>query len=452
MLNDKYLKKLTKAIKTVLLFAKKNQAACEVSGSINLGLTVNVRMQNIDTIEFNNNKKLHITVYVDHHKGSVSTTELDQQSIENAVNKAISIAKFTSIDPYSGLAEPELMAQNIIDLNLYHPENIDANFAINTAKICERAALDYHSAIKNTDGAMFSYNANFVALGNSHDFIGAYPTTSYSLSCAAIAEQAGSMQRDGDFTVARSLKDLINSENIGKKAAIYAVDRLGAKQIPTCKTRILFNPHVGASLFGYLIAAIDGNNISNKSSFLLNKLNTKIFPEFVNIIDDPWIQRGLASASFDMDGIATKKQPIITNGILNTYLLNSYFARKLKLPTTGHAGGIHNLFINNSNFNIHNHTDRWENCADLIKQMGTGLIVTETIGHGVNLVTGDYSKGAFGFWVENGKIMHPVEEVTIAGNLNNMFANILAIGTDFNYQNNIITGSVLIDNMTVAGR
>lgn len=471
MLSDKYLKQLTTAIKTVLLFAKKNNASCEASGSINLGLSVNVRMQNIDTLEFNNNKKLHITVYVDHHQGTVGTTELDKQSLEDAVNKSISIAKFTSADPYSGLADPNLMAKNVMNLDLYHPENIDADFAINTAKTCERIALDYHPTIKNSDGAMFNYNSSFIALGNSHDFIGAYHATNYSLSCTAIAEQRGSMQRDGDFTVARCLQDLINPEDIGKKAAIYATSRLGAKKIPTCKTRILFNPQVGSSLFGYLIAAISGNNISNKSSFLLDKLNNKIFPEFINITDDPWMKRGLASAYFDMDGIATNKQSIITNGILNTYLLNNYFAKKLQLKPTGHASGIHNLFITNANINnnadlntlqnssnniihknqSHSITDRWAGCANLIKQMGTGLIVTETIGHGVNLVTGDYSKGAFGFWVENGKIMYPVEEITIAGNLNDMFKNILAIGTDFDYQNNIINGSVLIDDMTIAG-
>jgi len=464
MLNHKYLEQLTTAIKKILLFSKKNHVNCEVAANINIGLSVNVRMQNVDTVEFNNNKKIYITVYAAQNKGTVATTELDEQSLENAVTKAISIAKFTNSDPYAGLPDPSLITKNIIDLDLNHPENIDANYGINLAKNCELVALNYHPAIKNSDGAMFTYNSSFIAIGNSHDFIGAYPTTSYSLSCATIAEQYGNMQRDGDFTVARCLQDLISPEDLGRQAALQTVDRLGAKPIPTCKTRVLFTPKVASGLLANLIAAIAGSNICNKSSFLLDKLNNKIFPEFINIIDDPFVKRGLASASFDDDGIATKKQSIITNGVLNTYLLSNYFAKKLQMAPTGHAGGIHNLFIqstdtdqsviqksNHSIQAVKSTTDRWAGCSNLIKQMNTGLIVTETIGHGVNLVTGDYSKGAFGFWVENGKIMHPVEEITIAGNLNDMFKNILAVGSDFDYQNNIITGSILIDNLTVAG-
>ncbi len=457
MLNYKHLEQLTDAIKKVLRFTKQNNVKCEVSGNINLGLSVNVRMQNIDTLEFNNNKKMYITVYLDQSQGTVSTTALDEQSLQNAVAKAISIAKLTDPDPYSGLPDASLMAKNIIDLDLYHPANLNPNDAINTAKLCESIALNEHSAIKNSDGAMFSYNSSFIAIGNSHDFIAAYPTTSYSLSCTAIAEEFGQMQRDGDFTVARNLQNLIKPEIIGKKAALYTRQRLGAKKINTCKTRVLFTPPTASSLIGYLIAAIHGNNIANKSSFLLDKLNNSILPEFINIIDDPFVKQGLRSAAFDHDGLATKKQSIVTNGVLTTYLLDYYFAKKLQLKPTGHAGGIHNLFITDNNIDIdyscinHSTADRLENCADLIKKMQTGLIVTETIGHGVNLVTGDYSKGAFGFWVENGKIMHPVEEITIAGNLNSMFKNILAIGKDFDYQSNIITGSILIDNITIAG-
>jgi PmbA protein len=443
--NLKYenLELLTNTVKQALHFSKQNNVSCEVSANISLGLYVNVRNQEIDTIEFNNHQRLSITVYFNQHQGTVTTTEIHKQAIQDAILKAKSIAKFTNPDPYSGLADPKLMAKNFTDLDLYHPENIEPANAINTAKICEQTALSFNSAIKNSDGVIFNYTSNFMAIGNSNDFIAALPTTSYNLSCSVIAEEQQSMQRDYDFSVARCLQDLTKPETIGKKAALYAVSRLGAKKLSTRKTKVLFIPRVAINLLEYLIVAIDGSNISNKASFLLDHLNTKIFPDFINIIDDPFIKRGFASRTFDGDGIATKKQAIIADGILNTYLLNTYFARKLKSSPTGHASGINNLIINPSNPKL--------SYSDLIKKMHTGLIVTETIGHGVNLVTGDYSKGAFGFWVEQGKIAYPVEEITIAGNLKTMFKNILAVGTDVNYQNNIITGSILIDDLIVAG-
>lgn len=444
---DPNLKLLNNTIKHALKFAQHNKIICEVSANIHIGLSVNIRMQNIDTLEFNNDQRLGVTVYIDNKhgfsQGSVVITELNKAAIENAIIKAQSIATFTNADPYAGLADANLMAKTFIDLDLYHPKKINADFAINLAKQCEQAALDFDKKITNTDGTLFNYNTNFQAIGNSNDFIASTATTSYSLSCATIAEHDKEMQRDYDFTVARCISDLIDYNKIGRQAASYTINRLGARKIATCNTKILFTPRVAVNFFGYLIAAINGDNIANKSSFLLNNLHGKIFPDFINIIDDPFIKRGLASSTFDSDGLATKKQNIITNGVLSTYLLDVYFARKLNLTPTGHANGIHNLLIQ-ANQNILSYDD-------LIKTMHTGLIVTETIGHGVNLVTGDYSKGAFGFWVENGKIAYPVEEITIAGNLKNMFNNILAVGSDVNYQDNIITGSVLIDNITVAG-
>lgn len=443
----KNLEILNTAIKHALQFSKKNQVTCEISASMYVGLSTNIRMQNVDIIEFNNNQTISITVYINKkdgaHQGSVTITELSKKAIEDAILKARSIATFTSSDPFAGLADPNLMAKNFIDLDLYHPKNIDPDYAINTAKICEQAALSFNNSIKNTEGSMFNYGCNFMAIGNSNDFTATLATTNYNLSCTAIAENNNNMQRDYDFTVARCLENIINPEKIGQQAACYAFNRLGAKKIATCNTKVLFNARIASNFLSYLIAAINGKNISNKSSFLLNSLNHKIFPDFINIIDDPFIKRGLASSAFDSDGLATKKQSIITDGILNTYLLNIYFARKLNLSPTGHANGIHNLLITPSASNL--------TYDELIKTMHTGLIVTETIGHGVNLVTGDYSKGAFGFWVEQGKISYPVEEITIAGNLKNMFNNILAVGSDLNYQNNIISGSILVDNMIVAG-
>jgi PmbA protein len=446
MLTKDYLQTLTNAIKHSLYYAKHQNIACEVGATINLGLSVNVRMQQVDTIEFNNNQKLSITVYFNQHQGTVTITELTKQAIEDAIIKAKSIAMFTNIDPYSGLADPSLMAKNFIDLDLYHPDNnINPTYAINIAKLCEQAALNFNPTITNTDGVAFNYNSSFIAIGNSNDFIASVPTTRYSLSCTAIAEDINRkfMQRDYDFTIARCLQDLILPEKIGQQAATYASNRLGAKKITTCKTKVLFSPRIAANLIGYFLAAIEGSSICNNSSFLLNYLNKQIFPEFIDIIDDPLIKRGLASSSFDNDGMLTKKQHIITNGILNIYLLNIYFARKLQMNTTGHADGIHNLLINSNKPKL--------SYEDLVTKMHTGLIVTETIGHGVNLVTADYSKGAFGFWVENGRIAYPVEEITIAGNLIDMFKNILEIGSDVNYQSNIITGSILIKDLIVAG-
>ena len=442
-LKNKNLNILTTTVKQALQFAKQNNVSCEVSTSISLGLSVNIRHQNIDTIEFHNNQSASITVYFNQHQGTVTTTKLNQQAIQDAIIKAKSIAKFTNQDPYAGLADPSLMAKNFKDLDLYHPENIRPIYAINAAKICEQAALNFHPSITNTDGASFNYSYNFTAIGNSNNFIATLAKTNYNLSCTAIAKQHNAMQRDYDFTIARNLQDLITPEEIGKKAALYAYNRLGARKLSTCKTKVLFTPRVAVDLLAYLVAAIDGSNISNKASFLLNHLNKKIFPDFINIIDDPFRKRGLASSTFDIDGIATKKQSIVTDGILNTYLLNVYFARKLKSLPTGHANGIHNLLIKPSKPRL--------SYNGLLKKMHTGLIVTETIGHGFNSVTGDYSKGAFGFWVEQGKIAYPVEEITIAGNLKTMFKNILAVGSDLDYQNNIITGSILIDNLIVAG-
>jgi PmbA protein len=469
MLEDKnlYLKELKECVNQVLLLAHKSKVQCEVIGSISIGLSANVRKQQLDTLEFNNNKKLCITLYDGYNQGTVSITDLSFKSIEDAFFKAISIARLTDSDPYAGLADPSLMAKKIIDLDLYHPETSEIELFINTAKICEEAALAEPS-ITNSEGATFTCNNNFTAVGNSNDFFSMYPSSSYSLSCSAIAKNNDHMQRDFDFTCARSLKNLIKPSIIGKRSAIYAHQRLGAHKIATKKTKVLFLPEVAAELIGYLIDAISGYNIANKSSFLIDRLDHKIFPEFVNIIDEPLIKQGLRSAAFDIDGLATKTQPIVTNGVLNTYLLNNYFAKKLQLKPTGHASGIHNLFVldankspslnkiyNPSNFQQPNAANnayklKLEGCSSLIKAMDTGLIVTETIGHGVNLVTGDYSKGIFGFWVKGGEIVHPVEETTIASNLQDMFKNILAIDQDFNLQSNIISGSMLMDNITIS--
>lgn len=478
------LLKLTKAIQDTLFFAKKNKVQCRVIANTNIGLGVNVRMHQLDTIEYNKNTAINITVYKDHHIGTVTTTSLEKHDLQQAIDKAINIAKFTENDPFAELADPNLIAKNFIDLDLYHPQNINPAMAINIATNCEKIGLNYSPYIKNSEGATFNYNSSFTAIGNSHDFIQAYPATNYSLSCNLIAEENSNMQRDGDYTIARNFEDLHPIEIVGNNAGLYATSKLGAIKVATCKSKVLFTPRIAASFFKYLIAAIQGHNIGNKSSFLIDKINLQIFPKFISIFDEPFMKRGFKSACFDTDGIATKSQFIVQQGVLNTYLLSNYFAKKLNLIPTGHGNGIHNLFIINneelnhklennldhrpqhmqsSNVNVYTSfpktssviingmADRWNKSENLIKSMKNGLIVTETIGHGVNLVTGDYSKGVCGFWVQDGRISHPVEEITIAGNLANMFNNIIAIGDNIDYQNNIITGSLLIDDITIAG-
>lgn len=478
MLVKKKLSNLTKAIKHVLLVAKHNKVECNVIANLNMGLTVNVRMQELDTIEYNQSNEITIIVYKNHHQGAVTTTSLAKDDLNRAIEKAITIARFTEIDPYIGLVDPSLLATNFIDLDLYHPSDIKSEMAIKIAKDCERVGLSYDARITNSEGATFNYSCSCNAIGNSYDFIQAYPTTNYSLGCNLIAQEHGVMQRDGDYTIARNLQDLSSIDVIGNNAGLYAISRLGAIKIVTNKSKVLFTPKIAAQFFNYLIAAIYGRNIANNSSFLINRLNHQILPKFISIIDEPFVKRGLRSGCFDIDGVATKSQYIVRQGVLSTYLLNNYFAKKLNLTPTGHGSGIHNLFIINNNFidpdlnkivnyrdmvgikannliqdlnKMVDHRDRIAKANNLIQKMQNGLIVTETIGSGVNLVTGDYSKGACGFWVEDGKIIYPVEEITIAGNLTEMFNNIIGIGNDIDYQSNIVTGSVLIDHVTIAG-
>lgn len=434
---------LTKIIEKIVESAKRQSGvtAVEAGGSLSSGISTMVRLGTVETVEYTRDKSLGITVFKDKRKGSVSITDLSPDAIDSAIKAACRIADYTEPDMYSGLAEPQFLAKTIPDLELYYPAAITAEYAIAAAQECEAAALEYDPRIKNTDGANFSSTEQFYVYGNSEGFIGSYPTTRYSAYCVPIAQDANGMQRDYDFTVARDLNDLTDLKQVGTEAARKSLSRLSARKIKTCSAPVLFSPKMACSLWGTLISAISGGNLYRKSSFLLDQLHKIIFPNFINIYEEPHLLKALGSAPFDDEGVTTNQKNIISAGVLSTYLLGSYSARRLGMQTTGNAGGVHNLVV------MPGENDH----AGLIKQMGTGLIVTELMGQGTNIVTGDYSHGAAGYWVENGSIQYPVEEITIAGNLRDMFKSIIALGNNLDRRSNIITGSVLLDHMTIAG-
>ena len=415
--------------------------AVAVGGSLDSGLSATVRLGEVETVEFNRDKSLSIMVYKQQRKGIVSITDLSQAAIDSAIQAACRIADYTESDPYSGLADPQFLAKNIQDLKLHHPADVTPELAIEHAKECEAAALSFDSKISNSEGGNFSTHEQFYVYGNSDGFLAAYPTSKYAAYCTVIGQVGSNMQRDYDYTVARNIHDLKSLKEVGIKAAQKTIARLGARKIKTCKAPVILIPKVACSFWGSLIAAISGGSLYRKSSFLLDSLNKQLFPKFVNIKEYPHLLKGLGSAPFDNEGVATNEKFIISEGVLSTYLLSSYSARRLGMQTTGNAGGVHNLTITPG-------TDDFE---QLKKQLGTGLIVTELLGHGANIVTGDYSQGAAGFWVENGEIAYPVEEITIASNLLQMFSSLVAIGNDVDHASNIITGSVLLSEMTIAG-
>lgn len=430
------------AVREALQLAEANGASsAECSISHSSGISVGTRLGEVETVEFNQDGALGISVYRGHQKGSASTTDLSESAIRAAVKKACDIARFTSADSYNGLAPAELMAQNVPDLELCHPGNQSADYAIEQALACEKHALDLDPRIVNSDGAHYGSHTGFRVYGNSHGFIGGYPQSQHNLSCVLIAREGDKMQRDMSYSVARKVQDLNTPEHVAEEAAKETLSRLGARKVPTAKVPVIFRADIAGSLFGHLVSAISGGNLYRKSSFLLDRLGHQILPEWLNIEEKPLIKGGLASSPFDAEGLATQDRSIITDGVLQTYLLTSYAARKLDRQPTGHAGGIHNWRV----------TQQDNSLAQLCEQMGTGLLVTELMGQGVNMVNGDYSRGAAGFWVENGVIQYPVEEVTIAGNLNDMLANIVAIGKDTDERHALHTGSVLLEQMSVAG-
>ncbi|WP_420836631.1 metalloprotease PmbA [Aliidiomarina sedimenti] len=430
------------AVQEALAFAKSlGASAAECGLSQSRGLSVDSRLGEVETVEFNQDGSLGITVYRGHCKGAAATADLKPDAVKAAVSKANEIARFTSEDPYSGLADKALMADDYPELGLYFDANMDPEYAIEQTKRCEQAALDQDPRIVNSDGANYSSHAGFRVYGNSHGFIGSYMSSRQSLSCVLIGKEGDVMERDYAYTLARN-PDLLQSPQQVAAAAVEAtVSRLGARSLDTCKVPVLFHSDVAHGLFGHLVAAISGGSLYRKSSYLLDRLGTRVLPDWLTISEDPHVQGGLASSAFDHEGVRTEPREIVTNGELNTYLLTSYAARKMGMQPTGHAGGIHNWYVQHSGLDL----------DALCKKMGRGLLVTELMGQGVNIVTGDYSRGAAGFWVENGEIQYPVSEVTIAGNLDHMLQNLVAVGSDIDPRHGIQTGSVLVEQMSIAG-
>jgi len=414
--------------------------AAEAELSLSVGQSVSVRMNEVEHIEYNRDKGVSVTVYFGKQKGHASTSDLTPQALKDTVAAACNIAKYTAKDDFCGLADADLMATDIQDLDLNHPWNISVDEAIEIAKACEAAALQVDSRINNSEGASVSAGTGFFAYSNSHGFTEGYPSSRHGISCSVIAESGTNMQRDYWYSTARAADDLQTAAEIGRIAGERTVRRLDAKKIKTCQVPVLFEAPLASGLISSLISAISGGNLYRKSSFLLDSLGKQIASPLLNIYEDPFVKRGLASSPFDNEGVATHARQLVKDGILQGYVLSSYSARKLGMKTTGNAGGNHNLIVQPSGLDF----------AGLLKEMGTGLVVTELLGHGMNMVTGDYSRGAAGFWVENGVIVHPVEEITIASNMADMLKMIVAVGNDVLVQGSKQVGSILIERMTVA--
>jgi PmbA protein len=413
----------------------------EVAVSHDIGLSATARLGDVEHLEYTNDRGIGITVYCGSRKGSASTSDISPEAIREAVGKACTFATFTAEDKHSGLADADRMAADIPDLQLDHPWALDAPAAIEMAIACEAAALNFDKRITNSEGATVWTNRGTRAYGNTHGFIGSYTKTGHGISCAVLGEADGDMQRDYYYSAARDPVELDAAEEIGKTAARRAVRRLGARKITTTKAPVLFTPELARGFVGHAIGAIAGGAQYRRSSFLLDAAGEKIFPEFMNIEERPHIPKGMASVPYDSEGVATWDRDIVSGGVLQGYILSSYSARRLGLETTANAGGAQNLIV----------PGNADNLEALLAEMGTGLLVEELIGHGVNSVTGDYSRGAVGQWVENGEVQFPVHEVTIAGNLRDLYARIVAVGRDQDCRGGIRCGSILVDGMTIAG-
>jgi PmbA protein len=413
----------------------------EVSVSASRGFSVNVRKAEVESLEFQQDRDLGVTVYVGRRKGNATTGDLGEAGIRRAVGAALDIARATGEDPCNGLAEASLMATDFPDLDLDHPWDIDPDAAIDLAVACENAAFAVDSRITGSEGASVSTHRGRSLYANSNGFAGLRTGSNHGLSCAVIASHGEDMQRDYWYSSARSAADLLDAEVLGRKAGTRAVARLGAQKLGTCTAPVLLPPEIARGLWGHLIGAISGGTLYRRASFLLDKLGEPVCAPGITLRQQPHLRRGAGSAAYDGEGVATRERTLVESGVLQGWLLGSYSARKLGLQTTGNAGGVYNLIV----------TPGSDDFDALVRRMHRGLIVTELLGHGVNLVTGDYSRGAAGYWVENGAIAHPVEELTIAGNLAEMFRSIVAVGSDVDPLANVRTGSVLLERMTIAG-
>ncbi|MCC4116500.1 metalloprotease PmbA [Aromatoleum toluclasticum] len=427
----------------ILKFAKKRGAsACETDVSEGFGQSATVRKGEVDTIEYNRDKGIGVTVYLGQQRGHASTSDFSKAALKATVDAAVSIARFTAPDPCAGLADAVLMAKDCPDLDLHHPWRPSVEDAITAARRCEDAAFAISPKITNSEGASVSTQESHFISANSNGFMGGYASSRHSLSCSVIAGEGDGMQREYWYDTRRDAAELMSAESVGQRAAERALARLGAKKIKTCEVPVLFDAALAVSLIGNFVYAVSGGSLYRKSSFLLDSLGQPVFSPVVNISERPHLPKAFGSGAFDSDGVATHDREVVTDGVLQGYFLSTYSARKLGMETTGNAGGSHNLIVKPGDMDF----------AALVKHMDRGLVVTELLGQGVNYVTGDYSRGAAGFWVEKGKIKHAVEEITIAGNLRDMFRNIVAIGNDALPRGAKLCGSVLIERMKIAGR
>ncbi len=432
----------------MLDYAKQRGAsAASAEVSVGFGQGVTVRQGEVETIEYNRDKGLGITVYLGQQRGNASTSDFSPQAVRDTVDAALSIARYTAKDDCSGLPDADMLARDCPDMDLYHPWDLPVDAAIELAQQCEQAALDTDARISNSEGATVNlHEAQFIT-ANSLGFMGGFPTSRHSLSCAVIAGPDDAMERDYWYAVARDAKDLPSARQVGRIAAERTVRRLNARQLETMQAPVLFEAPIASGLLGSFVNAVSGGSLYRKSSFLLDQLDQTIFAPHINIADVPDIRKGLASSPFDDEGVQTQRRVIVENGVLRGYFLGSYSARKLALRSTGNAGGNHNLVLKSSGGQSGE-----LDFAGMLKTMSRGLLVTELLGQGVNAVTGDYSRGAAGFWVEHGEIQYPVQEITIAGNLKDMFRNIVAVGNDVLVQGSRQCGSILVEGMTIAGR